>query len=203
MEDDAKLLERWRAGDRLSGDALFQRHFEAVFRFFRNKTDDPTAEELTQSTFLAILKAADRYEGRSSFRTYVFAIARNQLLMYLRKQYNQGKVMDFGSVSVAELGESPSELMAGRQEQRLLLRALRHLPLEMQIVVELYYWEGLSTVEVAEVLELATGTVRSRLARARERLGEEVTRLAGDPKTAQSTVEGFETWARGLRDADA
>jgi len=201
-DEDTVLLRRWRDGDRLSGDRLFQRHFHGVFRFFRNKTDESAAEELTQSTFLAVLNAAERFAGRSSFRTYVFSIARNQLLMHLRKRYSHGKVMDFGSISVAELGVSPSEVLVGRQEQRLLLRALRHVPIAMQIVVELYYWEGLSTAEVAEVLEVAPGTVRSRLARARERISEEIERLAGDAAVAQSTVEGFETWARKLRDAN-
>ena len=64
--DDAALLERWKAGERLAGDALFQRHFEGVFRFFRNKTDDVTAEELSM-TFDA-MKPKDalvcgRFEG--------------------------------------------------------------------------------------------------------------------------------------------
>ncbi len=196
---DAKLLADWRAGDSEAGDALFGRHFSGIFRFFCNKTSDPTAEDVTQKTFMALLGARDEFAGRSSFRTYAFGIARRQLYMHFRRDRVEQRIFDPDLVSVAEMRESPSSIMAAQQEQKLLLLALRRLPLDYQIAVELYYWEGLKVAEVGEVLEDPEGTVRSRLTRARAKLGEIVTELATDPKVADATLRGFESWARSLR----
>ena len=71
-------------------------------------------------------------------------------------------------VSVAELSGSPSQVVAGHEEEKLLLVALREIPLELQTVVELYSWEELSVAQMAEVLEIPAGTVKSRLLRARD-----------------------------------
>ena len=78
MADDAELLEQWRAGDRKAGEALFDRHFDAVARFFRNKVDRGI-DDLIQRTFLACVESRDRFRGDSSFRTYAFAVGRHVL----------------------------------------------------------------------------------------------------------------------------
>ena len=103
-------------------------------------------------------------------------------------------------MSVADLGASPGTLAQAREEQELLLLALRRIPIDFQIAVELYYWESLSTRELAEVLGVPEGTVRSRLARAREHLAREIEVLAASPQLRDSTMQGFDTWARSLKD---
>jgi RNA polymerase sigma factor (sigma-70 family) len=198
---DHELLERWRAGDRSAGDALFERHFTGLFRFFRSKIEDAAAEDLTQATFLACVAGRESFRAESSVRTYLFAIARKQLLMHFRKRTRADKVLVLDSVSVAELGASPSEKLGASEEQRLLLSALRRIPIDFQIAIELYYWEGLAVAELAEVLEIPEGTVRSRLTRARERLATLMGEIAESPALAQATISGFERWARELRDA--
>lgn len=198
---DFELLERWRAGDRGAGNRLFGRHFRSLFRFFRSKVADEIAEDLTQATFLACVDGRDAFRSAASFRTYLFAVGRNQLLMYLRKRGRHDKVIEFQTVSMADLGAGPGSLAVAKAEQRLLLRALRRIPVDFQIAVELYYWEGLPTRELATVLDVPEGTVRSRLARAREHLGEQMRALAEQPAVAESTIADFERWARSLRDA--
>lgn len=198
---DHELLERWRAGDRAAGDALFERHFKGLFRFFRSKVEDTAAEDLTQATFLACVAGRESFRAESSVRTYLFAIARKQLLMHFRKRTRSDRVLVLDSVSVAELGASPSEKLGASEEQRLLLSALRRIPVDFQIAIELYYWEGLAVAELAEVLEIPEGTVRSRLSRARERLGTVMAEIAASPAIAEATMSGFERWARELRDA--
>ncbi|MFO0633263.1 MAG: sigma-70 family RNA polymerase sigma factor [Nannocystaceae bacterium] len=79
---DLELLEAWRGGDAKAGNALFDRYFDAVFRFFRNKVADH-ADDLVQQTFLALVQARDRFRGDSSFRTYLFTAARSKLFNYL------------------------------------------------------------------------------------------------------------------------
>lgn len=196
---DFDLLDAWQGGDRDAGDRLFDRHFSSLFRFFRNKLDDALAEDLTQTTFLACVDGRDRFRQTASFRTYLFAIARNQLLMHFRKKGVRDQVVELGTHSVADLGASPATIASAKAEQRLLLEALRQIPVDFQIAVELYYWEGMSTKELAEVLEIPEGTVRSRLTRAREHLAKKIEELAASPEVHKSTIDGFDRWAKSLQ----
>lgn len=190
--DDFELLEAWRDGDRSAGDELFGRHFAGVFRFFRNKLDEALAEDLTQTTFLACADSKERFRQHASFRTFLFGIARNHLYMHYRKRGRHRGRVEFMSQSVADLGAGPETIVAAKAEQRLLLQALRQIPVDFQIAVELYYWEGLSTREVAEVLEVPEGTVRSRLTRAREHLARQMKQLAASAELVASTLEQLE-----------
>ncbi|RMG96353.1 MAG: RNA polymerase sigma factor [Deltaproteobacteria bacterium] len=200
--DDGTLLDAWRAGDAGAGRALFERHFDAIFRFFRSKVED-VAEDLTQQTFEAIVAGRDRFRGDSSFRTYLFSVARKKLYSHLRTRTRaQGRLVDAAEVSSAAIsGPSPSTVAAAREEHRVLLAALRRLPVEMQVAIELFYWEGMGVVEIAEVLEIPVGTVKSRLQRARARLERIVGEIAATEALRRSTLGGFERWARELRDA--
>lgn len=192
MADEHDLLDRWRGGDRQAGDALFGLHFAALFRFFRAKLEDPIAEDLTQATFLACVKGRDDFRGEASFRTYLFAVARKQLLMHFRGRARADKLIELDSVSVADLAASPSTAVRIGDEQRLVREVLRRIPVDFQIAVELYYWEGMSTPEIARVLEIAEGTVRSRLTRARAQLAEMIREHAESDELASRTNDGFE-----------
>ncbi len=198
MKTDFELLELWREGDETAGRDLFARYFDAVYRFFRNKVDD-AAEDLTQQTFMGLVQSRDRFRGDASFRTYLFMIARKRLYSYLRKNQRKDPV-EFDSTSVADIGlASPSRAVAVRQEQQLLLQALRRLPVEMQVALELFYWEELTVAEIAEVLETPIGTVKSRLQRARTRLDAEIAALSESEALLRSTLDNFERWARDLQ----
>ena len=130
---DADLLQAWRDGDEKAGRDLFERHFTSVFRFFRSKIEE-AAEDLTQQTFMGCLKGKDRFRGDASFRTYLFTIARNRLYTYLRDRQRRDNVIEFGTMSVADLGmASPTRVVAAKAEQRVLLKALRRLPIDMQV----------------------------------------------------------------------
>jgi RNA polymerase sigma factor (sigma-70 family) len=196
---DFALLEAWRGGDEAAGRELFSRYFDSMYRFFRNKVDD-AAEDLTQQTFMGLVQGKDRFRGEASFRTYLFMIARKRLYSYLRKSRADQDATPWGERSVADLGlPSPSRVMASQEEQRLLLLALRQLPLEMQVALELFYWEELTVTEIAEVLETPVGTVKSRLQRARARLDVAIAELASSEALRRSTMDDFTRWAKELR----
>jgi len=184
LPSDFELLEAWREGDRIAGGALFDRHLASVSRFFKNKIDGDI-EDLVQDTFLASVEGRDRFEGRSSFRTYLFSIARHLLFAHFR-----GRAKDFDPLgsSVVALGVSMGSMIARSEEQRMLLRALRTLSIDLQVALELYYWEGLTGSELAEILEVSPHTVRSRLSRARAALKTSVEDLATSPEIGASTV---------------
>lgn len=199
MATDFELLDAWRAGDRTAGSALFDRYFDSLFRFFRNKVTDG-ADDLVQQTFLACVKSRDRFRGDSSFRTYLFTAARSKLYDYLDRRRKEGDAVDYGATSCADLGISPSSIVARNERQRLLLLALRELPIDLQIALELYYFEQIRGPELAQVLGVPEGTVRSRLRRGLEILRERLQQLAKDPAQAGSSVADIEAWAAELRE---
>ncbi|MEM7160469.1 MAG: sigma-70 family RNA polymerase sigma factor [Myxococcota bacterium] len=188
-DPDFELLEAWRRGDREAGGRLFDGHLGAVSRFFKNKVDGNT-EDLVQETFLACVEGRDRFEQRSTFRTYVFAIARNVLLGHLRRRGR--RQFDSLTTSVADMGQSVGSVIARSEQHRLLLRALRHLPADFQITLELFYWEGLDGASLAEVLSISPHTVRSRISRARAMLKDRVGELTDDPALRDSTLARLE-----------
>jgi RNA polymerase sigma factor (sigma-70 family) len=195
---DFALLDAWCAGDRKAGGVLVQRHFSTLYGFLRNKLRDDI-DDLIQRTFLACVEHRDRFRRESSFRTYLFTIARNELLQHFRKTGRRGEHVDFHLVSVADLGTSPSQLVARKAEHKLLLEAMRRIPLDHQIVLELFYWENLSGSELGRVLEVPEGTVRTRIRRARQALAERMTELAGSADIASSTIDNLSAWAASMR----
>lgn len=195
MTSDTELFERWSGGDEAAGGELFGRYFDAVARFFRNKATDDWPE-LVQKTFLACVEARASFRGDGSFRSFLFGIAYRQLLRcYRDRGYDR---LEFTERSAHDLDPTASACMARREEERLLLAALRRIPVEYQVVLELHYWEEMSATACAEVLGLPVGTVKTRLRRARELLDGELAKLAEGPVLA-STTSRLDEWAAGLR----
>jgi RNA polymerase sigma factor (sigma-70 family) len=199
-ESDAELLEAWRGGDNSAGNELVRRHFMAVYRFFVNKAGDDV-DDLIQRTFLACVEGRDRFRADSTLKSYVLGIARNQLLMHIRRRQRRETSTSSDELSVAEVMGSPSRVMVDREEEKLLLQSLRQIPVDLQCVVELYYWEQLSIAQMAEILEVPAGTVKSRLHRARDLLRQQLMSMDIPKQLQKTTVEGFERWARSLRAA--
>ena len=195
---DLELLHGWRAGDESAGQQLFERHFESVYRFFCNKVARDV-DDLVQETFLGCVGAKDRFREDASFRTFLFAIARKVLLKYRERWAPKDAGEEFHASRVADLEVSPTQIVVESEEQALLLRALRRLPLELQIALELYYWEGMRSKDVADVLELPHGTVRSRLRRGREQVKETVEQLAQRPDLRASTLGNFDAWLASIQ----
>lgn len=202
MPTDAELLRAWRGADADAGNELVRRHFMSIYRFFVNKVGSADeVDDLLQRTFLACVEGRDRVRDEGSLRGYLLGIARNQMLVYVRNRQRDRRREGTADVSVAELSGSPSQVVAGHEAEKLLLVALREIPLELQTVVELYYWEELSVAQMAEVLEIPAGTVKSRLFRARDALRERLAAMDVPAAIRTTAVDGFERWARALRDA--
>ena len=201
-EDDFALLDQWGSGDRGAGNTLLTRHFDTVYRFFVSKIgNDTDVDDLIQRVFLACVESRDRFRREASFRTFLLAVARHEVYRHFRQSRTRSARSEpLGSMSVAELGGSVLAAMVRREEERLLLSALREIPLDLQITIELHYWEGLTTAELATVLEIPQGTVKSRLRRAREALHEVMARISTDASTLQSTIDDFERWAVQVRE---
>ena len=198
VSTDLDLLESWRGGDREAGGKLFSRHFDSICRFFANKVDRDI-DDLVQRTFTACVEGRERFQGKSSFRTYLFGVAHNVLRSYLRKRKREGDRFEIGVTSVFDMGLSPATLIAQQKEQQLTLQALRRIPLDHQIVLELYYWENLTAGEIGEVLGHPEGTIRGRIRRGKELLEAELAKIAENDALLTSTVSNLDSWAKSLR----
>ncbi|MCA9698149.1 MAG: sigma-70 family RNA polymerase sigma factor [Myxococcales bacterium] len=194
---DLELFDAFANGDARAAAELFERYFDAIERFFRNKVVDGH-EDLVQATFEACLRSRDRFRGDSSFRTYLFAIANNLLLAHFRKQRRNQERFEFTEVSACDLAPGPSTVFRARREQQLLLEALRKIPLDYQIVLELYYWEELSGSAIAQIVNMPENTVRSRIRKGKELLERQMRVLALNNEELQSTLADLETWVRSI-----
>jgi RNA polymerase sigma-70 factor, ECF subfamily len=199
MVTDAELYAAWSEGDRKAGARLIDRHLPAIARFFANKAASPSdVEDLVATTFEQCAKSLGKLRQTASFRSYLFGIATNVFRDALRKQ-RPVPVGDLEELALRDLSPSPSAVAAQRAEQRLLLAALRAIPVEHQIVLELSVFEGMSRAEMADVLGLPQGTVGGRLSRARVLLEHRLEELAASPALVRSTLHGLEDWAWQIR----
>jgi RNA polymerase sigma-70 factor (ECF subfamily) len=200
VSDDVGLLAAWRRGDARAGSALLRRYTNTIFRFFLTKTDAQAAEELTQATFEACVRHCVRIEN---VRAFLLGIAYKQLQQHRARWVRSEARREAIVCSVVGDGTSPSLALFRTERLRLILHAVQQLPLDLQVAVELYYWEDLSIAEIAGVVEVAPGTVKSRLATARELLREHLARLASGGEVVPRTAAGLQTWIRSVRPGSA
>jgi RNA polymerase sigma-70 factor (ECF subfamily) len=197
VRSDAELLYAWRAGDTEAGQRLFKRYYGPVARFFANKIREAPGD-LVQQTFVATVEGRDRLRDDGNFRSYLFGVAYRVLTGYLRRKYEAPD--DLASISVCDLDPGPSTIMHRSEEVRLLLAALRTLPLDLQVVVELRYWEQMNSTEISQVLGIPAATVRTRLRSGRTSLHEALRTLTSSPDLLQSTTSDIDGWARKVRE---
>lgn len=191
--DDSELLTAFRNGDRHAGEQLFERYFDALYRFFEPKVAHNDVGDLVQRTFLGCVEAAPRFRGEASARTLFYAVAKNQLHDYYRKKQRSPK-LDPGLSSLVDLAPSPTSLLGRRERDRLLADAMAQVPLDFAVLLELHYVEGLTGPELARVLDVPEGTIRSRLRRAIEAVREQVEVLSAAPEERASTLENLLRW---------
>ena len=196
---DYELLDRWRTGDAEAGQALFARHFDGIYGFFETKCENE-ADELVQATFLACLRAKDQFRKESSFRTYLFTIARHELYRVLRERQRDGKRLDFELSSIAALASSPITRLGRNQEHQRLVSALRQLPVDQQTLLELHYWEEMGIADLAAVFEAPEVTIRTRLHRARNALRDQMVKMlktdGASLGNALDSLESMDVWAK-------
>ncbi len=169
---DRALLERWRDGDRQAGDRFVTKFYGPVRRFFTNSVHDDQFQDLTNETFKRLVGAKETFKGDSSARTFLFAIARRVLVDHLRKRYRSEAVgFDPMTHTVEDIdGATPSRAVAALDDYRRLIDGLRALPVDTKMLLELYYWQGCTAEELAEIFEVAPPTIRTRVFAARKKL---------------------------------
>ncbi len=190
MANDLDLWERTRSGDAEAFGALYERHARAVQSYCLWRTADlQAAEDATATVFLEAWRKRGRLTlGTDSAAALLLGIANNVVRRQWRSQRRYRDALE----RVRNAGQIPSDLEAeaiARVDAIRQLRdggeAIRQLPRREQEVLALLAWSDLSYGEIAEALGLPVGTVRSRLARARARLGD----AFPDPTAARTAKE--------------
>lgn len=176
--DDAALVAAAQAGDRAALEALLRRHQDRLYAVCRRLTgNDADAADACQDALIAIVRALPRFGGRAAFGTWAYRIATNAALDELRRRRRRpepaeavgdGAVGD-GAAPEAGRGPGPTAAVDARLD---LDAALAGLPPEFRAAVVLRDLCDLSYDEIAEVLDIPPGTVRSRIARGRAALAD-------------------------------
>ena len=201
MADDQALWTAWAGGDRAAGQELYLRHCAVVSRVFVDKLKVSSVDDMVQKTFLKALEQAGQGEVRS-VRAYLVAIARNLLLDAFRSAAGPRGRVDPMTQTLQDFEHSLAGAVARAREKHALLLALRRIPVATQLLLELFYWEGMSGEELAEAFAVPEGTIRSRLRRARVALREQMAEVSDDELESMSKRPDFAAWAQALRSSD-
>ncbi len=169
------LIERHRLGDPQAFEEIYRQHEKMVFNLaLRMSGDREDAAELTQEVFLRVYRYLDRFRGRSSLKTWVFRIAVNCCRSRFRRRrlrfLEPGPDSEQTLERVVDPRSDPEREALNRSLGERLSAALAQVPLPFREAVVLRDVQGFSYDEIADILRIRSGTVRSRIARGRERL---------------------------------
>jgi len=175
LEVDVELVERHRCGDARAFSEVYARFEEMVFNLaFRLSGNYEEAADLTQEIFLRVYRHLGSFGGRSSLKTWIFRIAvnhcRDRLSRWRPQTQPLGDDPGEGEVAYADPSRGPEELAVAADEGRRVAEGLARLAPVFREAVVLRDIEGLSYEEIADVLGVRIGTVRSRIARGRDQL---------------------------------
>ncbi|MFO0635099.1 MAG: sigma-70 family RNA polymerase sigma factor [Nannocystaceae bacterium] len=184
--DSRTLLRAWADGDVEAGRRLFERHGGELADFLARKLDDGV-DDLVHQSFAACVERARAGAQIDDVRAYLFRCARNALVDRLSARAR----FDPEIASLQDTGTSPSQHCAREQQRRLLHAALRRLPLDDQLALELHYWHELPVEAIGAVLGLGRSTTLSRLHRARARLRAILPTLPADAAELERSLDAL------------
>jgi RNA polymerase sigma-70 factor (ECF subfamily) len=188
IEDpDLELLALWRQGDEAAFEQLVRRHQKKVFRLLlRMMGNREEAEDVAQETFLSLHRHGRRFRGEARFSTFVYRVASNAALNRRRTLgRNRARLKTLAVRQAAgddlpSAPRNPEDAASGADLSSRVREALEALKPSLRLPVVLYDMEGLAYREIAEVLGVAEGTVKSRIHRARQALRAELEGVLGD-----------------------
>lgn len=183
-------LDALRSGDRAEFALLVDAYYEMIYRLAIKMVNNPQdAEDILQETFIKAYRHLKNFDGRSSLSTWLYRIATNEALMFLRRQkpdtVSVDESLDTGEgeiepLQIIDWSSLPEEELMSAEAQVYLDKAVDKLSPSLRVVFVLRDIQGLSTRETAEVLDISETAVKTRLSRARLQLREELTSYYGE-----------------------
>ena len=180
METDRtekELLQRAMAGDYEAFASLSERHRQGACEFIARIAGAGDAEDVFMTALLKAWKSIGAFNGKSSYKTWLFSITRYAALDYLRKTKTRGEVSVDDEESGASLGgmaderaPEPYKQIENDERSRIIDKAMEELTEAHREVIDLYYYEDFKYSEIAEILGISIGTVMSRLHHAKANL---------------------------------
>jgi len=179
LYSDNRLMEDVKEGKVEKMAVLFEKHHVSLFNFFMRLTGNRNiSEDLVQDVFMRMLKYRSTYQGRSKFTLWMYQIARNAHIDFLRKKKNTLPLDEQWSEPITSEA-SPAEKLEGSQEVLLMRQALAQLPLKKREVLILSRYQNLKYKEIAELMDCHIGTVKAHVHRAIKELGKIYFELQG------------------------
>ncbi|BCM91386.1 RNA polymerase sigma factor YlaC [Abditibacteriota bacterium] len=163
---DSHLLNRLKANDHAAFELVVDRHYQAVFQqLWHFCHDNDVAADLTQETFAQAWKSLDGFEGNSSVRTWLYTIA---VRAWYRWKHGEANLqlhepLDVWAEALPDTAPGPAQVAEDRVRRRDVQQALHELPSPYHETLVLFYVQNLKYREVAQVLGISIGTVKSRL----------------------------------------
>jgi RNA polymerase sigma-70 factor, ECF subfamily len=168
---DVQLIQRMQLNDTSAFAEIYIRHKRRVYEYcFRLLQDRQSAEDATQNTFIKVQQEIHRLRQVTSFKSWMFTIARNEVYAYLRRARSDGLE---GNEDVWEVG-SPHEDFVNREQAELVQKLLAELKPEYREVLLLVEYEQMSYAEIASVTGATISSVESRIFKARKALGKKL-----------------------------
>jgi RNA polymerase sigma-70 factor, ECF subfamily len=177
------VLEQFVRGNAEATRMLVEMHNKELFNLcFRLTLSKQDAEDLYQATWLKAIRNANRYTDRA-FRAWLFKICINQFRDNCRKETRRGKIIREDYVSseakdllmeVAESNESAEVYYERQANRELLVAAINNLPEMHKVPLVLYYYQGLPYLEIAQIMQVPEGTIKSRISTAKKNLKEKL-----------------------------
>ena len=165
------LISRARGGDREAFGELVEQYRDNVYRLaYRMCGNAYDADEAAQEAFVAAWRALPNFRGDAKFSTWLYRLTTNAAIDVMRREKRHQTVGDGEMIEVADDADSPQETVERTEQQEAVQKALATLSEEYREVLLLRYMEELDYAEIAEVLQLPSGTVKSRINRAKAAL---------------------------------
>lgn len=162
--DDRVLIQRFCAGEEAAFELLVARYYQRIDRLVQHVVGHPLmAEDIAQETFLRAYRALPRFRGEASFYSWLYRIAVNLCMSYLRQRPYPERWPAAPCHAPTAFAADPSSLLESDERHRLVRQAIDALPPHYRIVVILRDLEGLSYQDIADLLAIPLGTVKSRL----------------------------------------
>lgn len=187
-DQDQHYIEKTIKGDTKAFSVLVDRYKHMVYtlalRMVRNKEE---AEEVSQDTFLNVYKNLSKFKADSKFSTWVYKIAYNRSLDYIKKQsrYIETTVIDTYTERNLQSIENTLGKLETNERNETIKSALQELPGDDSVLITLHYYEELSLDEISKILDTSANTIKVRLYRSRKRLAE-ILKTKLDPETIKS-----------------
>jgi RNA polymerase sigma-70 factor (ECF subfamily) len=179
---DQALIEAIANKDRHALELLFARHSVRLYRFILRFTSNPSlTEDVVSEVFLEVWRRPEAFRAKSQVSTWLFAIARNKALQALRPR-SEEQLEDGAAAALVDTADDPETAFHHKNRSAIIRKCLLQLPAPQREIVDLVYYHEKSVSEVAQIVGIPTGTVKTRMFHARNRMAELL---------AQAGVDGF------------